>query len=97
MSDAPSEVVRRVRVVNRAGLHARPCHALVSTALRFTAEVRVRTQHESRLVNGKSILDLMTLEASEGTELEFVARGVDAVPLVEALVALVAAGFNEAK
>lgn len=95
MSEA--EVSGRARVVNRAGLHARPCHALVSTALRYGAEVRVRAGGGGRLVNGKSILDLMTLEAAEGAELEFVARGADAAALVEALVALVTGGFGEVR
>jgi phosphotransferase system HPr (HPr) family protein len=88
-------VTRRVRIVNRSGLHARPCHALVTTALRFEAEVRVRNATNERLVNGKSILDLMTIEAPEGTELEFIATGGDASALVEALATLVASGFDE--
>ena len=41
------------------------------------------------------VLDLMTLEASEGTELEFRGLGADAVELVAAVAELVATGFNE--
>lgn len=85
----------RARVVNRAGLHARPCHAIVSTALRFGASLRVRVGASGSTVDGKSILDLMTLEASEGLELEFLASGADAEEMVAALVALVSAGFHE--
>jgi len=94
MSGAPTSS-RRVRVVNRNGLHARPCHAIVSTALKFQADLRVRVGDAGRLVNGKSILDLMTLEASEGMELEFLGQGADAASLVAAVADLVAAGFNE--
>ncbi|MEZ6014014.1 MAG: HPr family phosphocarrier protein [Planctomycetota bacterium] len=94
MPDVDS-VSKRTKVVNRAGLHARPCHAVVSLALKHPAELRVRVGHEARSVNGKSIIDLMTLEASEGTELEFTASGPGAEALVDALVALVAAGFSE--
>ena len=83
----------RARVVNRAGLHARPCHALVSTALRFESELRVRCLE--REVNGRSILELMTLEAAQGAELELVARGWDARALLEALEALIRSGFAE--
>jgi phosphotransferase system HPr (HPr) family protein len=93
MSDATS-CSRRVRIVNQKGLHARPCGAIVATALRFQADLRVRCG-ASRLVNGKSIIDLITLEASEGAELELEAQGPDAALLVAALEALVAAGFNE--
>lgn len=84
---------RSVRIVNRAGLHARPCHALVSLALGFESELRVRCGN--REVDGKSILGLMTLEATPGTALLLVARGVDAQALVTSLEALIASGFEE--
>ena len=84
---------RRVTVPNAAGLHARPCHALASTALGFQGDVEVSCC--GRRANGKSILELMTLHAAHGAELEFSARGPDAEALVAALSALVAAGFGE--
>jgi len=82
-----------VRITNSEGLHARPCHALVSTALEFSSEVRVGCG--SREVNGKSILELMTLNAACGKELDIHAMGEDAHQLVEALVSLVTSGFGE--
>ena len=45
---------RTVKVVNAQGLHARPCHAIVSRALGFQSELRIRSRN--REVNGKSIL-----------------------------------------
>ncbi|MBM3989076.1 MAG: HPr family phosphocarrier protein [Planctomycetes bacterium] len=81
------------RVVNPRGLHARPCHALAMTALAHSASVRVRCG--VREVDGRSILALMTLGASQGEELEFRASGDDAAALVEALLALVQGGFTE--
>lgn len=87
------ELRRRVRVVNDQGLHARPCHSIVSTALGFQSELRFRNgQHE---VNGKSILELMTLSAARGTELEVRAWGGDAEGLIAAVEALFASGFDE--
>ena len=88
-----TEVRRRVRIQNAAGLHARPCHALVSAALASPAEVRVKAG--GREVNGKSILELMTLNAGFGTELEIVARGEGAEALVAAWTELVESGFHE--
>ncbi|MEM7307720.1 MAG: HPr family phosphocarrier protein [Planctomycetota bacterium] len=82
-----------MRIVNREGLHARPCHAFVSTALGFRSALEV--EHRGRRVNGKSILELMTLSAGKGEELELTARGEDAQGLVDALVALVGRGFGE--
>jgi len=46
-------------------------------------------------VNGKSILELMTLNASEGTELEVRTRGGDATGLMEAIEDLFRGGFGE--
>ena len=68
-----------VRVSNAQGLHARPCHAVASRALSFQSELRIRSR--GREINGKSILELMTLSAGPGTELELVARGPDAQAL----------------
>jgi phosphocarrier protein len=82
-----------VRVVNAQGLHARPCHAVVSRALAFQSELRILAR--GREVNGKSILELMTLSAGPGTELELVARGPDAEALLDSLRALFAGGFGE--
>jgi len=88
-----SEVSRIVRVVNAQGLHARPCHAIVSRALSFQSELSI--QSGTRRVNGKSILELMTLSAGPGTELELCARGADAEPLLAAVEVLFAQGFGE--
>ena len=93
---------RVVEVINPAGLHARPCHAIVATALEFPCTLRIR--HASGQgqgasndpgVNGKSILELMTLEASKGTALEFVADGEGQEELLDQLAALVERGFGE--
>jgi phosphocarrier protein len=87
------EVRRTVTIVNDQGLHARPCHTIVSAAQDYRSELRIRSG--GREVNGKSILELMTLGAAHGTELEICARGQDAEGLVEAITQLFAAGFGE--
>jgi phosphotransferase system HPr (HPr) family protein len=84
---------RRVRIRNSTGLHARPCHAVVTTALGFQSELRVRAA--GREVDGKSILELMTLNAGPEAEVELVARGEDAEALVTRLEALFESGFGE--
>jgi phosphotransferase system HPr (HPr) family protein len=87
------EIRRRVTVPNPAGLHARPCHALASAALGYAATLEVSCG--DRRVNGKSILELMTLGAAQGAVLELVGRGADAAALVEDLARLVESGFDE--
>jgi len=87
-------VRKSVRIRNSSGLHARPCHAVVSLALDHEAELRVVCH--GREVNGKSILELMTLNAGCGSVLELIAIGTDAERLIESVVALVDDGFAEA-
>jgi phosphocarrier protein len=87
------EAQRDVRLRNPTGLHARPCHAIASTAQAYQSDLRVSC--EGQEVNGKSILDLMTLAAPCDAVLSFRARGEDADALVSALAALVAGGFGE--
>ena len=87
------EVRSSQRLVNACGLHARPCHSIVTTALRFPCTLRVACAGQE--VDGKSILELMTLSAAKGAELEFRAEGLGAAELVELLCGLVRSGFGE--
>ena len=87
------ELRRTVKVVNVQGLHARPCHSIVSAALGFQSEMRIRSG--PREVNGKSILELMTLNAGLGTELEVRVWGSDAAALITRIEELFQGGFGE--
>ena len=83
----------RVRLVNVKGLHARPCHAIVSAALEYKSDLRISSGAGE--VNGRSILELMTLSAPCDTELTIRVIGDDAELLLEKLVDLIARGFDE--
>jgi phosphotransferase system HPr (HPr) family protein len=87
------EANRTVRLPNASGLHARPCHAIVTTARAFESDLWVAAG--GREVNGKSILELMTLCAPFQAALSFRASGRDAEELVARLAALVEGGFGE--
>lgn len=86
-------VERKVTIVNELGLHARPAAAFVKVAGRFQAAVTVG--RDDLVVNGKSIMGVMTLAAEPGSELVIRAEGDDAEAAAAALVRLVAAGFHE--
>lgn len=86
-------LARTFHVTNSQGLHARPCHAVVSAALAHRCDVRVSCG--PRQVNGKSILDLMSLQASCGSQLEFRVQGEDATELLDELERLFTSGFGE--
>ena len=86
-------VEREALIVNPLGVHARPAAEFVKTANRFSAAVEIRRGEMS--VNGKSIMGVMMLAAEQGATIVISANGDDAEAAVEALCALVAAGFNE--
>ncbi len=86
-------VERRMKIVNRNGLHARPAAEFVKVTGRFTSEVTVTNGDMS--VNGKSIMGVMTLAAECGTVLTVRAAGEDAEAAIVAVEKLVARGFEE--
>ena len=86
-----STVSRKVVVTNPQGLHARPADQFVKLASRFAS--RVELVKGSERVDGKSILSLLTLAATEGTQLSIEATGSDAEQALEALADLVAHNF----
>jgi phosphocarrier protein len=92
---SPETIVarRQVEILNGLGLHVRPAQKFVELALRFQAEIRVRSNGTE--VDGKSILSLTTMAAECGTCLELEARGPDATAAIEALADLVSARFYE--
>ena len=86
-------IEREALIVNPLGVHARPAAEFVKTANRFSSAVEIRRGEMS--VNGKSIMGVMMLAAEQGATIVISADGDDAEAAVEALCALVAAGFNE--
>lgn len=83
----------RVRIRNRAGMHARPAAEFVKLAGRFPCEIRIAREHLE--VDGKSILGVMMLAAEQGVELVLKASGAQADVALQALVELVHSGFGE--
>ncbi|MDP7028726.1 MAG: HPr family phosphocarrier protein [Phycisphaerales bacterium] len=90
-----AKTVKKVKVTNRLGLHARPAMLLAETAQQFSAEITLRRTDQSDPVDAKSIMQIMMLAATAGTELEITAKGEGAQDAVRQLTALVKAGFNE--
>ncbi len=86
-------VAVQVTIVNRLGLHARPAMTFVDAAARFSCSVTVKRGEQE--VDGKSIMHMMLLAATQGTTLEVVCDGDDAPAAAEALKKLVADGFDE--
>ena len=92
MSKSASAVVS---IPNRLGLHARPAMIFVEAASKLESDVTVRRCDQDNPVDGKSIMQMMMLAATRGTELEIAATGVDAEEAVKSLVKLVKSGFQD--
>lgn len=91
-------MIRRVvQIRNRLGLHARAAAKLVRTASRFDSDVKLSRVGGSQEIDGKSILGILLLAASCGTELEFTVRGPDEIEAAEAIETLVRNRFGEEK
>lgn len=83
----------RVEIINKRGLHARASAKFVKTANGFDAEIRVGK--DGAEVDARSIMGLMMLAAGPGCCIDITAEGPQAEAAMAALVALVAARFDE--
>lgn len=82
-----------VVIQNKLGLHARPAMSFVDTANAFRSDVRVLKGGQD--VDGKSIMQMMMLAATQGTSLKIKATGADADQAIDALRQLVDSKFDE--
>ena len=89
-----SETCERVlTIVNEKGLHARASARLVEVVERFDA--RAEVSRDGLSASGDSIMGLLMLAASRGTQVEVRTTGPEAEALMEAMAALVADRFGE--
>ncbi|MFN2361591.1 MAG: HPr family phosphocarrier protein [Marinobacter sp.] len=84
---------RPITIINKLGLHARAAAKLVATASEFQSSVQL--SRNDRKVDAKSIMPVMMLAASQGTEVELIADGPDEADAIEALVKLINDYFGE--
>jgi len=88
-------IERQITIINKLGLHARAAAKLVNTASAHAAEVLIRKNGQE--INGKSIMGVMMLAASCGTQIELVTNGADEQQAMDALVALIEDRFGESE
>ena len=84
---------KELKIVNKLGLHARAAAKFVGTASRFASDIQV--ERNGQRVNGKSIMGVMMLAASQGTRIELWIDGTDEETALAALETLVADRFGE--
>jgi len=86
-------IERTLRLKNRLGLHARAAAKVVHTAAGFESKVTLARDGDE--VDGKSILGLLLLAASQGSELVVRVEGTDEKDAFEALQSLINRKFDE--
>ena len=86
------KITKELTLLNKYGMHVRPAGLFAKTASRFDAEVEV--EKDGNTVSGKSIMALMTLEATCGTVLKVTATGPQAAEVLAELEALVDRKFD---
>ena len=82
-----------VKIINRAGIHARPAAVLVNSIKDLNANVYLEKGADR--INAKSIMGILTLLATYGTELTVIAEGEEEAEAVETIVRLIETKFEE--
>lgn len=89
------EIVSKVKILNRLGLHLRAAAQLVTVSSRFKCRILIRNGY--RQVECKSLLNLLALAASYGSEVTLTFEGEDAEKARETILNLFLNRFGEEK
>ena len=93
ISEDNGQLICTAIILNQRGLHARAAAKFVKTAGAFEADIAV--SRKGQTVSGNSIMGLMMLAASTGSEIVIRCSGKDARVALEALIKLLANKFEE--
>ena len=92
MADQTLET-RELTVLNKLGLHARPASIFVKKACEFSSKIML--DKDGQVSDGKSIIGVLMLAASQGSCIKITAEGEDAVDALDALEQLITDKFGE--
>ncbi|GAB1402299.1 HPr family phosphocarrier protein [Elusimicrobiota bacterium] len=84
---------KKLKVINKLGLHARPASLIVQSAMKFQATITIIKDEYK--IDAKSIMGLMMLAAGNGTELLFQADGTDEQEAINRMEEIFNSGFGE--
>lgn len=88
-------IEEKLTIINKLGLHARAAAKLVGVAAQYESQIKLLK--EGREADAKSIMSVMMLAASQGTELDVRIQGPDDADAWSALLTLVQDRFGEAE
>ncbi len=84
---------KQLTIINKLGLHARAAAKLINVTSQFSCDIRLNK--EGRTVDGKSIMSVMMLAASKGTQLLVTTDGEDESKALLAIETLINNRFDE--
>ena len=64
-------------ITDAQGIHARPAGILVKAIAKKTSDIKIKKAGDTREVNAKSIMGMMSLTLMPGEEITVVANGTD--------------------
>ena len=86
-------ISKNVQIINKLGMHARAAAQFVQLASSFSSHIEI--EKDKRRVNGKSIMGVMMLAASKGSEVTLYTHGEDEEESMNKLEDLINNRFNE--
>ncbi len=86
-------LTKELTIINKLGLHARAAAKFVARASRYASHIEIG--RGDKIVNGKSIMGVMMLAASKGTQIELRINGEDENEALADLENLIANRFGE--
>ena len=86
-------ISKSVTVKNQVGLHARPATFFIQKANEYQSSIWI--EKEERKVNAKSLLGVLSLGITKGTEVTIIADGADEEDAAQGLVDLISSEFAE--
>jgi phosphocarrier protein len=87
-------ISKNVTITNKTGIHARPASLFVGAASKFKSNITI--ENGAKKGNGKSMINILGLCLTAGTNITITAEGEDERSAVDSLVALVESKFGEA-
>jgi len=86
-------LVLSIKIINKLGLHARASAKLTQVANQFESDIWI--EKNDKKVNAKSIMGVMMLAASQGTDIKISTEGVDEKDALDSITALINDYFGE--
>lgn len=86
---------KKILIINKLGLHTRAAAKFVAITNNFKSDIEIT--YKDKKASGRSIIGLMTLSASQGSEIEIIIDGEDEEQLMLAVEKLIINKFNESQ